>query len=76
MDIVPRLCELRRLSGYTRREAAELAGMDLETLSAFENGEEIENMKLFPFLTLLSVYGVTPAEFFAGRGTEPRLRAV
>ena len=69
MDVVLKLRELRRLRGYSQREAAELAGIGLKTLSSFETGERIASMKLSQLFQLLSAYDTTPAEFF-GDGVE------
>ena len=67
MDLVLKLRELRRLRGLSQKEAALSSGMGEKTLSSFETGERITSMKLAQFLALLSVYNVTPAEFFGGK---------
>jgi transcriptional regulator with XRE-family HTH domain len=72
MDIVLKLRELRRMRGLSQKEAAELAGFGVKTLSSFETGERMESMKLVQLLQLLSAYDIAPAEFF-GDGVEQRL---
>ena len=67
MDLVLKLRELRRLRGLSQKEAALSSGMGEKTLSSFETGERITSIRLTQLLALLSVYDVTPAEFFGGR---------
>src|SRR5258708_14860018 len=67
MDLVLKLRELRRLRGLSQKEAALSSGMGEKTLSSFETGERINTIKLAQLLALLSVYDVTPAEFFGGK---------
>lgn len=64
MDIVLKLREVRRLRGLSQKEAAESSGVGWKTLSSFETGKRIDSMKLSQLLQLLSVYDMTPAEFF------------
>ncbi|HEY2091295.1 MAG TPA: helix-turn-helix transcriptional regulator [Thermoanaerobaculia bacterium] len=66
MDVVLKLRELRRMRQLTQVEAAEKAGIGEKTLSTFETGERIGSMKLSQFVSLLTAYDVTPAEFFGG----------
>jgi transcriptional regulator with XRE-family HTH domain len=70
MDIVLKLRELRRLSGLSQDEVAELAGMGVKTLSSFETGQRIASIKVVQLFSILQVYRVTPAEFFGGRVEE------
>src|ERR1044072_9037303 len=70
MDIVLKLRELRRLCGLSQKEAAELAGIGVKTLSSFETGERITSIKIVQLFSLLQVYRVTPAEFFGGKVEE------
>jgi transcriptional regulator with XRE-family HTH domain len=74
MDIVLKLRELRRLRGFTQKEAAELAGIGEKTVSSFETGDRITSIKLSQLLQLLSAYNVTPTEFFGGRVEEQVFR--
>jgi transcriptional regulator with XRE-family HTH domain len=67
MDLVLKLRELRRLRGLSQKEAALSSGLGEKTLSSFETGERITAIKLAQLLALLSVYDITPAEFFGGR---------
>jgi transcriptional regulator with XRE-family HTH domain len=70
MDIVLKLKELRRLSGHSQKEVAELSGIGEKTLSSFETGDRVGSMKLLQLFQLLQVYNVTPAEFFGGKVEE------
>lgn len=70
MDIVLKLRELRRLSGLSQEEAAELAAIGVKTLSSFETGARITSMKMVQLFALLQVYRVTPAEFFGNKVEE------
>ena len=70
MDIVLKLRELRRLSGLSQQEAAELAGIGVKTLSSFETGARLTSMKMVQLFALLQVYRVTPAEFFGNKVEE------
>jgi transcriptional regulator with XRE-family HTH domain len=67
MDLVLKLRELRRLRGLSQKEAALSSGLGEKTLSSFETGKRITSVKLAQLLALLSVYEVTPAEFFGGK---------
>jgi transcriptional regulator with XRE-family HTH domain len=64
MDLVLRLRELRRASGLSQDVVAARASIGVKTLSSFETGARIASMKLSQLHRLLSVYGITEAEFF------------
>src|SRR5262245_26432339 len=66
MDLVLKLREVRRLRGLSQKDVARLSGVGEKTISSFETGERIGSMKLAQLKRLLSVYGVTEAEFFGG----------
>ncbi len=70
MDIPLKLKELRRLSGLSQKDVAELSGIGEKTLSSFETGERIASMKLLQLMQVLQVYRLTPAEFFGGKVEE------
>lgn len=65
MDLVLRLRELRRLSGLCQVEVARRSGVGAKTLSTFESGARIDSMKVSQLRSILRVYGVTEAQFFA-----------
>jgi len=67
MDLVLKLREIRRMRGLTQRDVARLSGVGEKTISSFETGERIGSLKLAQLGRLLSVYGLTEAEFFDGR---------
>jgi transcriptional regulator with XRE-family HTH domain len=67
MDLVLKLREIRRTRGLTQKDVARLSGVGEKTISSFETGERIGSLKLAQLERLLSVYGLSAAEFFDGR---------
>lgn len=66
MDLVLKLREIRRLRGLSQKDAARLSGVGEKTISSFETGQRIGSLKLGQLKRLLSVYGLSEAEFFGG----------
>jgi transcriptional regulator with XRE-family HTH domain len=66
MDLVLKLREIRRMRGYTQKDVARLSGVGEKTISSFETGQRIGALKLSQLKRLLSVYGLTEADFFSG----------
>ena len=66
MDLVLKLREIRRMRGYTQKDVARLSGVGEKTISSFETGQRIGALKLAQLKKLLSVYGLTEADFFSG----------
>jgi transcriptional regulator with XRE-family HTH domain len=66
MDLVLKLREIRRMRGLTQKDVARLSGVGEKTISSFETGQRIGALKLAQLKRLLSVYGLTEAEFFSG----------
>ena len=64
MDLVLKLREIRRLRGLSQKDVAKLSGVGEKTISSFETGQRIGSLKLAQLRKLLSVYGLTEAEFF------------
>lgn len=64
MDLVLKLRELRRLRGLSQKDVARLSGVGEKTISSFETGQRIGSLKLAQLRRMLSVYGLTEAEFF------------
>lgn len=64
MDLVLKLREIRRLRGLSQKDVARLSGVGEKTISSFETGQRIGSLKLAQLKRLLSVYGLTEAEFF------------
>ena len=64
MDLVLKLREIRRLRGLSQKDVAKLSGVGEKTISSFETGQRIGSLKLAQLKKLLSVYGLTEAEFF------------
>ena len=64
-DIVIRLRELRRVTGLSQKDVAELAGLGEKTISSFETGTRVDTMKVGQLSRLLMVYGVSESEFFS-----------
>ena len=64
MDLVLKLREIRRLRGLSQKDVARLSGVGEKTISSFETGQRIGSLKLDQLRKLLSVYGMTEAEFF------------
>jgi transcriptional regulator with XRE-family HTH domain len=64
MDLVLKLRELRRLRGLTQKDVARLSGVGEKTISSFETGQRIGSLKLCQLERLLSVYGLSPTDFF------------
>jgi transcriptional regulator with XRE-family HTH domain len=64
MDIVLKLRELRRLQGLSQKDVALRCGVGEKTISSFETGERIGSLKISQLRKLLSVYGISEAEFF------------
>ena len=64
MDLVLKLREIRRLRGLSQKDVAKLSGVGEKTISSFETGERIGSLKLEQLKKMLSVYGLTEAEFF------------
>lgn len=67
MDLVLKLREIRKLRGLSQKDVARLSGVGEKTISSFETGERIGSLKLNQLKRLLSVYGLTEAEFFGGK---------
>ena len=65
MDLVLKLRELRRASGLSQLDVARLSGIGSKTISSFETGQRIGTMKISQLERLLTVYDVTPHEFFS-----------
>lgn len=65
VDIVLRLRELRRSLGLQQKDVALLSGIGEKTISSFETGARIDAMKIGQLRRLLSVYGMSEAEFFS-----------
>ncbi|HVR41274.1 MAG TPA: helix-turn-helix transcriptional regulator [Thermoanaerobaculia bacterium] len=66
MDLVLKLREIRRLRGLSQKDVARLSGVGEKTISSFETGQRIGSLKLSQLKRLLSVYGLTEADFFGG----------
>src|ERR1044072_3630576 len=66
MDLVLKLREIRRLRGLSQKDVARLSGVGEKTISSFETGQRIGSLKLSQLKRLLSVYGLTEAQFFGG----------
>src|ERR1041385_8428196 len=66
MDLVLKLREIRRMRGLTQKDVARLSGVGEKTISSFETGQRIGSLKLAQLKRMLSVYGLTEAEFFSG----------
>lgn len=66
MDLVLKLREIRRLRGLSQKDVAKLSGVGEKTISSFETGQRIGSLKLSQLKRLLSVYGLTEAQFFGG----------
>src|SRR5688500_20161796 len=66
MDLVLKLREIRRLRGLSQKDVAKLSGVGEKTISSFETGNRIGSLKLAQLKRMLSVYGLTEAEFFGG----------
>jgi transcriptional regulator with XRE-family HTH domain len=66
MDLVLKLREIRRMRGLSQKDVARLSGVGEKTISSFETGQRIGALKLNQLKRLLSVYGLTEAEFFGG----------
>ena len=64
MDLVLKLREIRRLRGLSQKDVAKLSGVGEKTISSFETGQRIGSLKLAQLKKMLSVYGMTEAEFF------------
>jgi transcriptional regulator with XRE-family HTH domain len=64
MDLVLKLREIRRHRGLSQKDVAQLSGVGEKTISSFETGQRIGSLKLAQLKRLLSVYGLTEAEFF------------
>ena len=64
MDLVLKLREIRRLRGLSQKDVARLSGVGEKTISSFETGQRIGSLKLAQLRKLLSVYGLTEADFF------------
>ena len=66
MDLVLKLREIRRLRGLSQKDVAKLSGVGEKTISSFETGQRIGSLKLAQLKRMLSVYGLTEAQFFGG----------
>jgi transcriptional regulator with XRE-family HTH domain len=66
MDLVLKLREIRRMRGLSQKDVARLSGVGEKTISSFETGNRIGSLKLSQLKRLLSVYGLTEAQFFGG----------
>ncbi|MCU1349872.1 MAG: Helix-turn-helix domain [Acidobacteria bacterium] len=66
MDLVLKLREIRRLRGLSQKDVARLSGVGEKTISSFETGQRIGSLKISQLKNLLSVYGLTEADFFGG----------
>src|SRR5256885_13532054 len=66
MDLVLKVREIRGLGGLSQRNVARLSGVGEKTISSFETGQRIGSLKLAQLRRMLSVYGLTEAEFFSG----------
>ena len=64
MDLVLKLREIRRLRGLSQKDVAKLSGVGEKTISSFETGQRIGSLKLAQLKKMLSVYGMSEAEFF------------
>ena len=64
MDLVLKLREIRRLRGVSQKDVAKLSGVGEKTISSFETGQRIGSLKLAQLKRMLSVYGMSEAEFF------------
>jgi transcriptional regulator with XRE-family HTH domain len=64
MDLVLKLREIRRLRGLSQKDVARLSGVGEKTISSFETGQRIGSLKLAQLKRLLSVYGLSEADFF------------
>ena len=66
MDLVLKLREIRRMRGLSQKDVARMSGVGEKTISSFETGQRIGSLKIAQLRRLLSVYGLTEAEFFGG----------
>ena len=66
MDLVLKLREIRRMRGLSQKDVAKMSGVGEKTISSFETGQRIGALKLAQLKRMLSVYGLTEAEFFGG----------
>ena len=67
MDLVLKLREIRRLRGLSQKDVARMSGVGEKTISSFETGQRIGSLKVEQLRKLLSVYGLTEADFFGAR---------
>lgn len=65
MDLVLKLRELRRVRGLSQKDVARKSGVGEKTISSFETGQRIGSLKLSQLRRILTVYGITEAEFFS-----------
>ena len=66
MDLVLKLREIRKLRGLSQKDVARISGVGEKTISSFETGQRIGSLKLAQLKRLLTVYGLSEAEFFGG----------
>jgi len=67
IDLVIRLRDVRLLYGLTQAEVAKRSGVGMKTISSYETGARIDQIKVVQLLKILNVYGVAPAAFFRWR---------
>jgi transcriptional regulator with XRE-family HTH domain len=67
IDLVIRLRDVRLLCGLTQAEVAKRSGVGMKTISSYETGARIDQIKVVQLLKILRVYGVAPAAFFRWR---------
>jgi transcriptional regulator with XRE-family HTH domain len=55
------------MRGLSQREVAKKSGVGEKTISSFETGQRIGSLKLDQLRAMLSVYGLTEAQFFSSK---------
>ncbi len=63
LQIGNRIRELRKVSGMTQEQLAELIGISFQAVSKWENNIALQDISLVP--TFARIFGVTTDELFA-----------
>lgn len=72
MEIGKKLKRLRLECGMRQGEVARLSGIGRKTISSFETGDRVDGMRIEQLQRILSVYGVSVAEFFSDGAADLR----
>lgn len=65
MDLDLKLRELRARAWLKQEDVAARSHLGVKSISSFESGARIDSMKLSQLEAMLSVYGITLAQFFS-----------